>query len=79
MKAKHVKTTNTHMFAVRLPKTLVKRVNAARISQGLEWAPLLCGLFERYLDDYADSAELKNSVESGGFSKLKWSGSGGKQ
>lgn len=49
MKAKRVKSKNTHLFAVRLPLTLVRRVNAARIAQGLEWAQLMSNLFERYL------------------------------
>lgn len=49
MKPKRVKSPNQHLLAVRLPLPLVKRVNAARVNQGLEWAPLMAALFERYL------------------------------
>ena len=48
-KPKRVKSKNTHLFAVRLPEALVKRVNAARVLQGVEWSPLMANLFERYL------------------------------
>lgn len=55
MKPKRVKSPNQHLLAVRLPLPLVKRVNAARINQGLEWSQLMSNLFERYLSESANA------------------------
>lgn len=49
MKPKRIKSPNRHLFAVRLPKELVDKVNKARVDQGLEWAELVSDLFQTFL------------------------------
>lgn len=49
MKPKRIKTKNTHLFAVRIPKELFERINSVRARQGLTWAQLLCALFEGHI------------------------------